>query len=415
MKVLHINICGNLSTGNIASDLIREVRQRGGEGVLAYARNSVGEDIPAIVIGSRMDVYIHAAMSRITDRTGFYSGTATRRLIGQIRAFDPDIIHIHNIHGYYIHVGVLFDFLKKYGRPIVWTIHDCWPFTGHCPHFTAAGCDRWKTGCHDCPEKKDYPASILLDNSKKNYKDKKELFTGVPDMTLVTPSWWLKGLVGESFLQEYPCEVIYNGIDTQKFYPRTGDSFRKAYHLEGKRILLGVASTWPPRKGYNDFCEAAKLLPDNWVTVMVGLKQEQIDALPERVIGIPRTKTVEELAGIYSEADLYFNASVEETMGLTTVEAIFCGTPAVVYDSTAVPECVNPDGDDRNGFIVESGDYRAVVDLIRQLENGEVSWPGEQTKTGGIRRLWQNKEFIKEESCRKYYELYQRIMGQKIK
>jgi glycosyltransferase involved in cell wall biosynthesis len=407
MKVLHINICGNLSTGTIASDIIREVKRRGGEGVLAYARNSAGSDIPAIVIGTKKDVYVHAALSRLTDRTGFYSKAATKRLVEQIRAFDPDIIHLHNIHGYYIHVGVLFEFLKQYGKPVVWTLHDCWAFTGHCPYFTAAGCDRYRTGCHDCPEKKNYPASICLDNSKKNYEDKKRLFTGVPGLTLVTPSRWLRNRVQESYLSGYPCRVIYNGVDPQRFYPREGDTFRKKYHLEGKKLLLGVASTWSKRKGYNDFCELAKLLPENWSVVMVGLAKEQLDALPEGLVGISRTDTPEELAQIYSEADLYFNASVEETMGLTTVEAIFCGTPAVVYDSTAVPECVQPDGEDQTGYIVPVGDYQAVAELVQKLDRGELT----SLKAGRV--LPRNREFLKEESSRKYYELYQAIMERK--
>lgn len=165
MRVLHINICGNLSTGNIASDIIREVEKKGGEGVLAYARNAVAEDIPSILIGSQTDVYAHAVLSRITDRTGFYSKRATEALTDKIREWNPDIIHLHNLHGYYLHVGVLFDFLKGYNRPVVWTLHDCWAFTGHCPYFSAVECERWKTGCYDCPEKKNYPASLVLDLS----------------------------------------------------------------------------------------------------------------------------------------------------------------------------------------------------------------------------------------------------------
>lgn len=409
MRVLHINICGNLSTGNIASDIIREVEKKGGEGVLAYARNAVAEDIPSILIGSQTDVYAHAVLSRITDRTGFYSKRATEALTDKIREWNPDIIHLHNLHGYYLHVGVLFDFLKGYNRPVVWTLHDCWAFTGHCPYFSAVECERWKTGCYDCPEKKNYPASLVLDQSKKNYRDKQHYFLEVPDMTLVTPSKWLKKIVGESFLKEYPCEVIYNGIDPEKFYPRAGQSFRQNYHLTDKKILLGVASTWSKRKGYEDFCKLSERLPENWTIVMVGLKKEQIETLPANVLGIERTKNVEELAQIYSEADLYFNASVEETFGLTTVEAIFCGTPAVVYNSTAVPECVQPDGENATGYIVEKGDIDAVADIIQELETGERRWLGKTEK------LERNKAFFKEEACRAYYELYQTIMERKTK
>lgn len=407
MRVLHINICGNLSTGNIASDIIRQVRKQGGEGILAFARNAISEDIPYIKIGTDKDVYIHAILSRLTDHTGFYSKKATKHLTDQIKAWNPDLIHLHNIHGYYIHVGVLFDFLKEYHRPVVWTLHDCWAFTGHCPYFSAVECDRWRTGCHHCPEKKNYPASIVFDRSKKNYEEKKNCFLGVENMTIVTPSVWLKEIVQQSFLKDYPCHVIYNGIDRAKFYPRTGDAFRRKHGLLGRRILLGVASTWSKRKGYQDFCELSRLLPDNWKIVMVGLKREQIENLPEQILGIERTRNVEELAQIYSEADLYFNASVEETMGLTTVEAIFCGTLAVVYNSTAIPECVQEKGEHANGYVVPQGDINAVAQLVRQLDAGDIPWPGADAS------LEKNPAFDKEEACKKYYELYQEVLGQK--
>lgn len=396
MKVLHINICGNLSTGNIASDIIRTVNANGGEGVLAYARGTGYDDVRAIRIGTKWDVYVHALMSRITDRTGFYSKRATKRFVEQIKAEDPDIIHLHNIHGYYIHIGVLFEYLKACGKPIVWTQHDCWTFTGHCPYFTAASCERYRTGCHDCPLKREYPASMVMDQSARNYRDKKILFTDVPRMTLVTPSNWLKDVVGHSFLKDYECRVICNGVDADKFYPRREDTFRRKYHLENKKIVLGVASAWSPRKGYDDFIELSKYIDDDVRLVMVGLTREQIERLPGEILGIERTTSVEELAQIYSEADIYFNASVEETMGLTTMEAIMCGTPAVVYDATAVPECIT----EQNGYVVKPHDIRTVADLIKNHV-----WDRFE------RDLSYNRKYLKEVACKTYYELYQEILG----
>ena len=395
MRVLHINICGNLSTGNIASDIIRVVNKNGGEGILAYARGTRDDDIETIQIGTKWDVYIHAFMSRITDRTGFYSKKATQRLVKQIEQINPDIIHLHNIHGYYIHIGVLFEYLKACGKPIVWTQHDCWAFTGHCPYFTAANCNRYQTGCYKCPLKREYPASLLRDQSARNYREKKELFTNVPKLTLVAPSNWVKEVVGKSFLKDYDCRVICNGVDSRKFYRREGKFFRKKYHLEDKKLVLGVASAWSPRKGYDDFIQLSKLMDSNIRLIMVGLKKEQIAKLPENVVGIERTASVDELAQIYSEADIYFNASVEETMGLTTMEAIMCGTPAIVYQATAVPECIT----EHNGCVVEPHDIQSVAELIREKvwERFEKNLPYHQ-------------RYLKEVACRAYYELYEEIL-----
>lgn len=395
MKVVHINICGNLSTGNIASDIIRIVNAKGGEGIIAYARGKGYDDIKSIQIGTKWNVYMHALMSRLTDRTGFYSKYATKCLVERLQAEDPDIIHLHNIHGYYLHVGVLFEYLKKCGKPIVWTQHDCWAFTGHCPYFSAVGCNRYLKGCYACPQKREYPASWLMDQSARNYRDKQLLFTGVPNMTLVTPSIWLKQIIGHSFLQDYDCRVIQNGVDPQKFYPRSDNGFRKKYHLEKKRIVLGVASAWSPRKGYADFLKLASLVDENVKIVMVGLYKEQIAQLPKQILGLERTTSVEELAQIYTEADIYFNASVEETMGLTTMEAILCGTPVVVYDATAVPECVTK----KNGYIVAPHDVEAVANLV----NSDV-WKN------FIEPLEYDDRYIKDNAYEKYYELYQELL-----
>ena len=212
MKVLFINtVFGRGSTGRIVAQI---GSADGGSYIAAYGRGKKSEDPHALYIGSPWDRYLHAALSRITDRAGFYSRSATRKLVGFIREYQPDVIHLHNLHGYYLNLPILFDYLKnEYKGRVVWTLHDCWAFTGHCVHYTYAGCDKWKTGCKNCPEKRSYPASWLLDRSAKNYEDKKSLFTGVPNMTLVTPSKWLAQQVLQSFLNEYPCHVIHNGID----------------------------------------------------------------------------------------------------------------------------------------------------------------------------------------------------------
>lgn len=358
MKILQINIFGNLSTGNIASDIYRTLKANGHDGIVAFARNDIADDIPFIRIGNAWNVYIDGLLTRVTDRAGTYSYFATKKLIKAIEAYDPDVIHLHNLHGYYINIVLLFQYLKKAKIPIVWTLHDCWPFTGHCCYFSEYGCEKWKIECGECPLKREYPASYFMDNSKNNFLMKKELFSEI-NMTLVPVSDWLASIVKQSFLGNYPFEIIYNGVDLGLFKPTKSD-FRNKYKIEDKIVVLGVASTWSKRKGLDDFIELSSLLTDEFQIVLVGLSDAQIKSVPNNVIALPRTRTLTELVSIYTTADVFFNASVEETFGLPTVEAMACGTSVIVYDATALPEVVN----DKCGYVVKPHDLNEVKRIL---------------------------------------------------
>ena len=339
MKYLFINsVAGVGSTGRIAADKCRELMAQGHECRLAYGRTCANcEGIPTIRIGSDLDVKIHGAMSRFFDNHGFSSAAATRRFLKEVRRYDPDVIWLHNIHGYYIHVGELFEYLRVCGKKIIWTLHDCWSFTGHCAYFDYVGCSKWKTGCEKCPQKKSYPASLVMDGSAENYASKKYFFCGIPNLTLTVPSQWLADRVKASFLGEYPVEVVYNTVDRNVFKPTSGD-FRKKHGLEDKVMLLGVANIWEERKGLKDFVALSKLLDDRFKIVLVGLTRQQIEEMPENILALPRTDNIRQLVEIYSAADIHVNPSVEETFGMTILEAACCGTPSIVYQDTACEE-----------------------------------------------------------------------------
>ncbi len=339
MKYLFINsVAGFGSTGRIAAEKCRELMGQGQECVLAFGRKTaVCADVPTVAIGGPLDCRLHVLENRLLDDQGFGSRRATRRFLQWVRQYDPDVIWLHNLHGYYIHIGELFAYLRGCGKPIFWTLHDCWSFTGHCAYFDAVGCAKWKTGCGNCPQKGSYPQSWLRDNSRDNYRRKKELFTGIPNLRLIVPSQWLKSRVEESFLKEYPVEVVYHSADPAVFRPTPSD-FRSRLGLEGKRIVLGVASVWDARKGLQDFLDLEPLLGPDYRIVLIGLTPAQIRALPGGILGLPRTNSARELAQAYSAADVFVNPSLEETFGMTTLEAQCCGTPAVVYQGTACQE-----------------------------------------------------------------------------
>lgn len=360
MKVLMINsVCGVTSTGRICADIADLLTENGHECKIAYARGIVPEKWQkyAVKIGMDMDVNIHAMSTRIFDNTGFGSKRATRKFLKWVEEYKPDVIHLHNLHGYYIHIGLLFDFLKKYNKPVVWTLHDCWTFTGHCPHYSFVQCDKWLTECYKCPLKGEYPASSVFDRSKKNYRQKKQFFNGVKNMTIVTPSQWLKEEVEKSFLKNYTVKVIHNGIDTEIFKPLQSD-FKAKHGLEGKKIVLGVANVWTKRKGIDDFIRLAEHLPQSYKIVLVGdLRGENI---PKSILHISHTDSQQELAEIYSVAEVFLNPTYEDTFPTTNLESLACGTPVLTYRTGGSPESLNA----CCGAVVPMGDTAALENQI---------------------------------------------------
>ncbi len=363
MRVLMINsVCGIRSTGRICTDIADELTAQGHEVKIAYGRESVPEKHRkyAIKIGSDMDQRFHGIRTRLFDEHGFGSKKATEKFLQWADEFDPDIVWLHNIHGYYINIELLFAWIKK--RPnmqVKWTLHDCWAFTGHCSYFTLVKCEQWRTHCSYCSQKARYPSSILKDNCKNNFDRKKAAFTGVENMTLITPSQWLADLVKQSFLGEYPVEVHYNTIDTQVFKPTESD-FRESRGLKDKKIVLGVASVWDERKGLGDFIKLSELLDDRFAIVLIGLTKKQIGQIPERIIALTRTNSTRELAEIYSSADVFFNPTYEDNYPTVNLESEACGTPVITYRTGGAPETLHSE----RSTVVDVGDLGTVVELL---------------------------------------------------
>lgn len=338
MKVLQIN--SFFSEGGpprIVKGIYDTIIENGDECVLAAARANPLPGMDIYKIGNKLTTYYCALSSRLFDNDGFVAVSSTKRLIKRIRNYDPDIIHLHNLHSYYMQVEGLFSYLKECGKPVVWTLHDCWPMTGHCPHFTMTKCNRYKTGCYQCPQKTSFPASYGLDQSRRNWNRKKAAFSGVPRMTLVPVSQWLDSVVKESFLKEYPTRVIYNGLDLKPFR-HVKSNFRERYGLEEKKLILGVALHWTEKKGLYDYFKLAGMLDDSYRIILVGDIGDGIQELSGNIIPIEPIYDDNKLAEVYSTSDLCLNLSYEETFGLTSVESLACGTPIITYDLTAVPE-----------------------------------------------------------------------------
>lgn len=369
MKIAQINMIPYGSTGKIMLQIAETARKQGHEvrtySTIPFDKNEHAASTPTenhFVWGSEKENCIHYYLGSMLGRNGCFSKKGTAELIVDLKAFQPDIVHLHNLHKFCINIPMLFQYLKESNVRTVWTLHDCWAMTGQCPYFTMIKCEKWKTGCEHCPQLNVYPRS-RIDNSKWMYVHKKEWFTGVSDMTLVTPSEWLAGLVRQSFLKNYPVQVINNGIDLSVFNPTPSD-FRKRNKIsDNKYLLLGVAFGWGVRKGLDVFIELSKRLSDQYQIVLVGTDSAVDAQLPENIISIHKTQNQKELAEIYSAADLFVNPTREENYPTVNMESIACGTPVLTFRTGGSPEIV----DDTCGYVVDCDDVDAMEREIRRI------------------------------------------------
>lgn len=369
MKVVSINTVCNGSTGKIVGSISSSLIESGEEAFCIYGRRKGYANIPCRKIGGFFSFWYHVFLTTVFDLHGHGSYFKTKKIVRELKKLSPDIIHLHNIHGYYINYKVLFNYLKnEYQGRVFWTLHDCLPMTGHCAYFSNVSCEKWKTECHDCPNKKMYPTSLLFDRSRKNYQEKKNLFNGVKDLTIITPSVWLQNIVLSSYLKKYPVKTINNGIDLNIFYPRLTDSIFDKYNIpKDKKVLLGVASIWEKRKGLDDFLTLSKLVNDDYVIVLVGLNNKQISKLKQykNIIGIRRTENQDDLASLYSVSFALINPTYEDNYPTVNIEALASGTRVIAYDTGGcIEQAINP-----NMYIVKkTTKNNNVKNIIKLLE-----------------------------------------------
>ncbi len=399
MKIVQINSVLSGSTGGIARSIAELATRQGHRLRLcvpkgrhnAFLETTYGLDL----FGSRWSEDSHILLSRLTGFSGCFSWLATRALIRRLRAFAPDVVHLHNLHNAYIHLPLLFSYIKENRIPVVWTLHDCWAFTGHCPHFTDPACHKWKTGCGACSRLREYPVSYV-DRSGYMWQKKRSWFTGVSNLQIVTPSCWLADLVKQSFLREYPVRVLPNGIDLTVFQPAACD-FREKHGLEGKYLVLGVANGWDRRKGLDVFCRLAQNLGADYQILLVGTDEKTDSGLPKSILSIPRTRDPKELAGLYSAADVFVNPTREDTFPTVNLEALACGTPVVTFRTGGSPEML----DESCGKVVEAGDISGLQGAVETICR-ERPFSAEACR----RRA---EVFHKDRCAEAYLELYEKI------
>lgn len=369
MRVLQINTLANSgSTGRIAEEIGSVLLANGHESYIAFGRGLPTSKSKLIRIGTQFDNYTHGLKSLFLDRHGFGSAAATNKLVVEIQKIKPDVIGLHNLHGYYLNIEILFNYLKNANIPVIWTLHDSWSYTGHCTFYDSVNCSKWKSCCYACPKKNKYPSSFLFDQSKRNYLDKKFLFSQLEKLHLVTPSKWLANEVSQSFLTSKRLSVIHNGVDLDVFNIYSNSDcldFKKRFDLDlSKKIILGVANIWDKRKGLDDFLKLRSILSDDYFIVLIGLKTNQIKALPKGIYGIRRTENLQDLSLWYSIADVFVNPTYQDNFPTTNLESLACGTPVITYNTGGSPEAI----DEHTGFVVDKGDIDGIVEKLKELK-----------------------------------------------
>lgn len=359
MVIVQIASASTGGIGRLTRDISDVLNQKGISNYIAYGRGEIFDSERDYMFGSRTEILMHGALTRLTDKTGLYSKNGTLQLLEFLDRVKPNIIQLHNLHGYYLNYEILFQYIKSHNITTVWTLHDCWAYTGHCTHYTFVRCDQWKSQCYRCTQQRRYPTCWFKGNVKENYERKRRAFTGVENLTLVTPSKWLANQTKYSFLKGYETKVINNGIDLKLFRVKGKTDISK-YHIPDKKIVLGLASTWGDRKGESDFIRLAAMLSPEYVVVMVGLSSQKIKKLPSNVIGIEHTENVEDLVDIYNAAEIFLNLTYEDNFPTTNLEAMACGTSVLTYRTGGSPESITKEV----GYVVPVGDVQAVRDIV---------------------------------------------------
>lgn len=403
MKVVQISSEVNIgSVGKIAEQIGERILERSGESYITYARDILPSKSKVLRIGNKLDIYNHVLQTRLVDNHCFASKQATIKLIDEIKEISPDVIHLHHLHGYFINIEILFNFLKQVKIPVVWTFHDCWAFTGHCTYFEYVNCEKWKIECFNCPQLNTYPKTLFVDRSKKNFLLKSQIFNGVENLTIVPVSNWLGNIVKESFLKKYPIKVIQNGVDTITFSPKLDSSeIKKRFNIYKDFIILGVASTWEPRKGLEYFHSLNNLIDNKSVIILVGLSKKQIKNLPNSIIGIERTENINDLASLYSAADVFVNPTLEDTFPTTNLEALSCGTPVITFKTGGSVESVS----EETGLVVTKGNVDELNFAINIVKRNTKSFYTENCRKRAIKLYDKKARFLE------YIELYDQVIN----
>lgn len=405
MKVLQINaVYEKFSTGRTTKELHEAMQSKGIESFVA-CQNLASLSENGYKIGNRLDWKLHALLSRITGKQGYFSRFATKGLLDYISEVKPDVIHLRNLHSNYINLPMLLKYIAEKDIATVLTLHDSWFYTGKCVYYIECNCDRWEAHCGNCPALKAGNPSLFLDRTTEMLSDKKKLFSAIRRLAVVGVSQWVTDDASRSILKDSSIiQCIYNWIDLERFHPQDCRELRQSMDLDNKFVVFGIAMSWNPQKGIDLFHELADLLPDDCQIVLAG-DDSEVTKKHSKIKYLGTVNEVERLAKLYGMADVFVNPTIQETFGKTTAEAMACGTPVIAYNGTATPELVGSDGS--CGFLIDENDARYYCEKILKIK--------EQTKEnfGKAARKRAEDMFSKEKNIQQYLDIYQKLLENK--
>ncbi len=372
MNILQINAnYGYGSTGLIVEDIGKMLVRHGHKAFFAY-QNTNKNINNGYRMGNKIDWKLHALFSRLFGRQGYYSSLPTKKLIKYIDKISPDVVHLHNLHSNYVHLNKLLEHLAISDIPTVITMHDCWYFTGKCFHYVDAHCNRFITGCGDCPKKNAPPKSLLFDCSAPVLADRKKYISAIPRLEIVGCSDWICNEAQKGILNSYKITTIHNGVDTDVFKPYDSVLLKKEQGFIDKYVVMGMANKWMLPSNRDALEKVVASLDKNTVLMIVGCTSAQIDMLKrlsENVVGIGFIFDRHKLAQYYSMADVFVNITHADTLPTVNMESICCGTPVITYDSCGSTELVF----EGCGIIVKENDTDALVYAIQKSKNMNFS------------------------------------------
>jgi putative colanic acid biosynthesis glycosyltransferase len=396
MKIVIIHSANNGFFPRFYKSLYNAIIQSGFNAFLLQPKNGINKRTPLpsqILFGTRLNWFIHYRLYKLTGLQDIWSFFETISMLLKLNKIKPDIIHLHVVNECSINYPLLTFYTRHKKIPVVWTMHDCRAFTGRCAYFDEINCNKWITGCGNCPQNKLY-SPTWIDNSAKQWKIRKKLFNKFYSLYIITPSRWLANYVKKSFLKNNPCDVIYNGIDINLFSQLQPDTWLDTYNLRGKKIILGVAGAWEKRKGFEYFIQLSKELPQDYKIVLVGNIPHKIN----NIINIPKTSNSNILASLYQHSTIFCNPTLADNFPTTNIEALASGTPVITFNTGGSPEAI----DETCGIVVAKGDYDALKNAIIYMANNQNLY----TKKNCINRshLFSNKQYLQ------YVELYKKIL-----
>lgn len=405
MKLVQINICDFGSTGRIMRQIHDTATKNGIESWCFYGKGKQSEENNRMIkFSTPLDYYSHVFAGLVFDRYGFGSKWDTQRLIEYLKDIKPDIIHLHNIHSFVLNLEMLFEYIKYSNIKVVWTLHDSWSFTAFCGNPEFHNCEKWKYECSNCPHRLSKQGrkrrSIFYDYSRTAFRRKKNAFCDVNNISIVSPSNWLKKNVEQSYLNYGELKTIHNGVDLDVFNPNVieipegKNEIRRNYGIPTDcNLLLGVASVWTDAKGLNTFFQMGKMINDNTKILLVGLNDSQMKSLPENIIGVKRIENVVDLAKLYAISDVFINPTLADTFPTVNMESLACGTPVVTYNTNGSPESVG----EGCGYVVEQGNTKILLEMAKKA----ISSCDRE-----VCRRYAEKSFDFNTTIEKYFNLY---------